>query len=159
MSKSFGMPGIRIGWITCRDPGLMQTFLAAKEQMGISGSLVDEAIACTALRRKAQILGAVSEHVDANRAVLEAWIDDRRDLEWVEPTAGVTCFARIRDTTGVRIDRFYEVLLRDLRTWVGPGHWFGFDDQYMRIGFGWPATDRLAAGLEAISEALRRART
>lgn len=159
MSKSFGMPGIRVGWITCRDPDLMETFLAAKEQIGISGSLVDEAIACAALRRKGPLLKAISEHVDANRAVVQAWIDDRRDLEWVEPRAGVTGFARIRDTTGVPLDRFYEVLLKDLRTWVGPGHWFGFDDRYMRIGFGWPTRERLTAGLEAISEALRRVRS
>jgi aspartate/methionine/tyrosine aminotransferase len=158
MSKSFGMPGIRVGWITCRDPGLMEVFLAAREQIGISGSLVDEAIACAALRRKAPLLRAITRHVDANRLVLKAWIEERRDLEWVEPRAGATCFARIRDTAGLRLDRFYEVLLGELRTWVGPGHWFGFDDRYMRIGFGWPTQERLRAGLEAISEALRRAR-
>lgn len=158
MSKSFGLPGIRVGWITCRDPDLMETFLAAKEQIGISGSLVDEAIACAALRRKGPLLAAITERVDANRAVLKAWIDERRDLEWVEPRAGVTCFARIRDATGVRMGDFYRVLLRELRTWVGPGHWFGYDDRYMRIGFGWPRRERLVAGLEAISEALRRAR-
>lgn len=158
MSKSFGLPGIRVGWITCRDPNLMETFLAAKEQIGLSGSLVDEAIACAALRRKGPILATITEHVDANRAVLKAWIDDRRDVEWVEPRAGVTGFVRIRDTTGVRLDVFHQVLLRELRTCVGPGHWFGFDDRYMRVGFGWPTKERLAAGLDAISEALRRAR-
>jgi aspartate/methionine/tyrosine aminotransferase len=159
VSKSFGLPGIRVGWITCRDPDLMETFLAAKEQIGISGSLVDEAIACAALRRKQMLLAAITEHVDANRALLETWIDERRDLEWVEPRAGVTCFARVRDTLGVRMDTFYDVLLRELRTSVGPGHWFGYDDRYMRIGFGWPTGERLSAGLEAISEALRRARS
>ncbi len=158
LSKSYGMPGIRTGWIACRNPELMETFLAAKEQIGISGSLVDEAIACAALRRKEELLTSIKDHVDVNLGVMRAWIDERRDLEWVEPRGGVTGFARIRDTTGLRFDRFYDVLLRELRTMVGPGHWFGVDDRYMRIGFGWPTRERLSAGLDAISEALRLAR-
>lgn len=158
MSKSYGLPGIRVGWITCRDPALMEIFLAAKEQIGISGSLVDEAIACEALRRKESLLAAIRMHVETNRAAIQTWIDERGDLEWVAPRGGVTGFARIRDAEGVRLDEFHRVLLHELRTCVGPGHWFGFNDRYMRIGFGWPTRERLAAGLEAISEAMRTAR-
>ncbi|TIU73508.1 MAG: pyridoxal phosphate-dependent aminotransferase, partial [Mesorhizobium sp.] len=45
LSKAFGIPGIRIGWLLTRDPELQETFLAAKEQIGICGSVIDEAIA------------------------------------------------------------------------------------------------------------------
>ena len=45
MSKSFGIPGIRIGWLICRNKSLMETLLAAKEQIFITNSIVDEEIA------------------------------------------------------------------------------------------------------------------
>ncbi|MER8999410.1 pyridoxal phosphate-dependent aminotransferase [Mesorhizobium australicum] len=45
LSKAFGIPGIRIGWLITRDAALQETFLAAKEQIGICGSVVDEGIA------------------------------------------------------------------------------------------------------------------
>ena len=46
-------------------------------------------------------------------------------------------------------------LLGEYGTYVGPGHWFESDDRYMRIGYGWPTTDELRAGLSAISTSLR----
>jgi len=49
LSKTYGIPGIRIGWLITRDAALMETFLAAREQIGISGSTVDEYIAYVAL--------------------------------------------------------------------------------------------------------------
>src|ERR1035437_5323204 len=42
LSKTYGIPGIRTGWLLTRDRELMTTFLAAKEQIGICGSVVDE---------------------------------------------------------------------------------------------------------------------
>ncbi|MBI3233334.1 MAG: pyridoxal phosphate-dependent aminotransferase, partial [Bacteroidetes bacterium] len=42
MSKSYGLPGIRIGWIFSKNQQLMETFLAAKEQICITNSVVDE---------------------------------------------------------------------------------------------------------------------
>ena len=45
MSKAFGLPGIRIGWMICKNPKLMELFLAAKEQITITNSVLDEEIA------------------------------------------------------------------------------------------------------------------
>ena len=45
MSKAYGLPGIRIGWIICKDDALMDRLLAAKEQIFICNSVVDETIA------------------------------------------------------------------------------------------------------------------
>ena len=56
MSKSYGLPGIRIGWIITQDPQLNETFLAAKEQIFICNSIIDEEIAHQTLSRKEQIL-------------------------------------------------------------------------------------------------------
>lgn len=38
LSKTYGLPGIRVGWLICRNKKLMETFLAAREQIFITGS-------------------------------------------------------------------------------------------------------------------------
>jgi aspartate/methionine/tyrosine aminotransferase len=42
LSKAYGVPGIRVGWIINSDPSLQELFLAAKEQISICGSVVNE---------------------------------------------------------------------------------------------------------------------
>ncbi len=53
LSKAYGLPGIRIGWLLCRDPKMMELFLAAKEQVSICTSIVDEQLALRCLQKKA----------------------------------------------------------------------------------------------------------
>ncbi|MEZ0373646.1 MAG: pyridoxal phosphate-dependent aminotransferase, partial [Candidatus Sericytochromatia bacterium] len=51
LSKAYGLPGIRIGWIICRDAALLEHCLAAKEQILICNSVVDETIALQLLQQ------------------------------------------------------------------------------------------------------------
>jgi aspartate/methionine/tyrosine aminotransferase len=45
MSKTFGLPGIRIGWIATRDADLMHRLLAAREHITITNNVLGEHIA------------------------------------------------------------------------------------------------------------------
>ena len=56
VSKTYGIPGIRQGWLTCTDPDLMTDLLAVKEQVVLTGSVLDEAIAAEVLSRREQLL-------------------------------------------------------------------------------------------------------
>ncbi|OYU92612.1 MAG: aspartate aminotransferase, partial [Bacteroidetes bacterium B1(2017)] len=56
LSKAYGLPGIRIGWIICKDQSLMEKLLAAKEQIIICNSVIDEYLAERALETKTKIL-------------------------------------------------------------------------------------------------------
>ena len=53
---------------------------------------------------------------------------------------------------------FYDLLLKEYRTAVGPGHWFEMDDRYLRIGYGYPDEKAMRDGLYRIEEAAARAR-
>ena len=79
-------------------------------------------------------------------------------FEWVEPSGGVVGLVRFRPDVEVDTDRFYEVLLADHGTYVGPGHWFELDDRSFRLGYGWPTHDELRAGLAGLVEAAASAR-
>ena len=158
LSKTWGLPGIRIGWLICRDRRLMETLLAAKEQIFICNSVVDEEIALRFLERKAQFSPAIFPAMKRNFATLDAWMTQQSALEWVRPEGGVVGFPRFRDSYPIDIERFYRVLNIQHKTFVGPGHWFEMDRRYMRIGYGWPKTEELVAGLRAVTQAAAEAR-
>ena len=155
LSKTYGLPGIRVGWIVCRNPELMETFLAAKEQIMICNSVVDEEIAFRFLQKKKERLPAIQKKIRSHFQIVKNWIDSERNLEWVEPSGGVVCFPRIRTESGVDVTRFYQILNAKYKTFVGPGHWFEMDRRYMRIGYGWPKMDELQRGLQNISLSLK----
>jgi aspartate/methionine/tyrosine aminotransferase len=77
-------------------------------------------------------------------------------IDWVAPAGGVVCFPRVREDVDFNAGEFSRILLANYGTYVGPGHWFEADERHMRIGYGWPATDELRAGLAGVSGALRQ---
>jgi len=154
LSKSFGIPGIRLGWIVSRDKALLYRLLCAKEQIGICGSIVDEEIGFRAVEQADAWLEQNDASLRAAFATVKHWMAGEHLLEWVEPTGGCVCFPRIRE--GVEVTRFH-TRLNDLGAYVGPGRWFEQSDRFFRVGYGWPTRDELNGGLEAISRALRDA--
>jgi aspartate/methionine/tyrosine aminotransferase len=158
LSKSDGLPGIRIGWLATRDRELFETLLAAKEQILITNSVVDEAIAEVALERRPERLPVLLAGIQAGLATVRAWMAAQAVFEWVEPAAGVVGFPRFRPGVPVDLDAFYRILLDRHGTLVGPGHWFDQPRRHFRLGYGWPAAAELAAGLEALSAAALESR-
>ncbi len=154
VSKAYGLPGLRIGWLICRNPGLLEPLLAAKEQICICNSILTEELAFRFLRDRSTHLPRIQRHIERNFSIMRRWITAERRLEWVEPRGGVVCFPRI--VAGARIDttRFYGLLRNTYRVAVGPGYWFEVDPRHMRLGFGHPSAAELEAGLRSISAAL-----
>ncbi len=154
LSKAYGLPGLRIGWLFNTDKALMEKFLAAKEMIHISNSVIDEEIAYQFLIKKDKFLPTIFAHTQKNLSALMAWADKEKRIEMIQPEAGVVCFARIKESCNVSTDIFYATLWQKYQTMVGPGHWFDMPDNYMRIGFGWPDAESFKTGLAHISLAL-----
>jgi len=154
LSKSYGVPGVRLGWILARDPQLMHRFLCAKEQIGICGSVVDEAIGFQVYAGAEAWLADTDLRLRAAFDTVAAWVQREPLIEWTPPTGGCVCFPRVVDAE-FDTARFYAALNGDHGAYVGPGHWFEMPDRYFRVGYGWPTPEELAGGLAAISAALR----
>ncbi|KAM0327140.1 hypothetical protein ACHAQA_006271 [Verticillium albo-atrum] len=155
LSKSFGIPGARTGWLITTNKELQETFLAAKEQISISGSVINEWIATQVLSRRQEILAETTDEMRIRLKMVESWIESEELLEWVKPTGGVVCFPRIKNEPKGGLPAFYERLLKKHSTYVGPGHWFEQPDNFFRLGYGWPTREELEGGMKAISAALR----
>ena len=150
MSKAYGLPGLRIGWVVGRDARLMERVLAAKEQVLICGATLDEHIAGSVLAARSEVLPPILADVRERLGLVRAWLAGQSTFEWVEPSGGVVGLVRFRPEVEVDTDRFYETLLAEHGTYVGPGHWFELDDRYFRLGYGWPSRDELRAGLAGL---------
>ena len=155
LSKTYGLPGLRMGWIICRDHQLMETFLAAKEQIHICGSPLDEEVAFRYMQHKETHFQRITRDIRAKFGLLKTWMQQQDDLEWVEPRGGCVCFPRMKRPEQTDIDLFYKLLLEKYGTYTGPGHWFEMPRHYLRIGFGWPDAGQLEEGLQRITESMR----
>jgi aspartate/methionine/tyrosine aminotransferase len=158
MSKSYGLPGIRIGWIFSKNKQLMETFLAAKEQICITNSVVDEEIAFQYLKRKEELFAPNMATITRNFGILKNFMENQHVLEWVEPKGGCVCFPRIRKDVKLDTDKFHDILLHKYSTYIGRGHWFEEDPEYMRIGYGWDTSEKLQKGLQNILKAIEESR-
>jgi aspartate/methionine/tyrosine aminotransferase len=154
MSKSFGLPGIRIGWLLCKDQKLMETFLAAKEQICITNSVIDEEIAYQYLLRMDELFAPVKSTIRKNFNTLKDFMNKQNALEWVEPSGGCVCFPRVRKDVKVDMDKFHDILLNKYKTYVGKGHWFEEDSRHMRIGYSWDKAEKLEWGLNNVLKAI-----
>ncbi len=154
LSKAFGLPGLRIGWLITQDENLLELFLAAKEMIYISNSALDEEVAYQFYKQKEKFAIAINKNAMENFDLLCNWLKREKRLEAVLPKGGVVCFPKFTNNINVDTEKFYTLLMQKYKTMVGPGHWFAMPDTYMRIGFGWTDAATFAMGLENISKAI-----
>ncbi len=157
-SKTFGLPGIRVGWLMTRNQKAFETFFAAKEQIQICGSALDEEIAFQFYAKKDHFLPAIQSNLRRKFTILKNWMENQNHLEWVEPRGGCVAFPRFKKPVAERInlDRFYKTLNETFSTYVGPGHWFEQSKTSMRIGYGWPGEEELRRGLDNITKSIEK---
>jgi aspartate/methionine/tyrosine aminotransferase len=102
MSKAYGLPGLRIGWLACRDRALLGRLETRKHYTSICSSAPSELIATAALRRGAEIRARNRAIIDANLPVFAAFFAQwPRLFAWAPPQAGCVCFPRYLGDDGV----------------------------------------------------------
>ena len=135
LSKSFGLPGLRIGWLASRSPGILQQVLALKDYTTICNSAPSEILAIIGLRNRATIIERQLDRLRRNLDVLDQFFDDRGALfRWTRPDASSVAFPQIlidEDTS-----TFCDELVRDAGIMLVPSKLFQYGESHVRIGFG-----------------------
>jgi aspartate/methionine/tyrosine aminotransferase len=158
LSKSYGAPGLRIGWATTRDPWMREQLALAKFNTVVSCGTLDEALAIEAFRNADEFLRTWRRRLGSRVERLAAWVRaNERAVEWVRPNAGAMCCVRLRRDAieDAAVPRFYEELAR-AAVRVANGSWFGDEARVFRLGFGMLADDDFDAGLNAVAHAIER---
>lgn len=102
MSKAYGLPGLRIGWIACRDHSIVSRLERAKHYTSICNAAPSEILALIALRARNKILERNQRIVAANLPVFGAFFARFPDLfEWAPPDGGCVAFPRYLGSDGV----------------------------------------------------------
>jgi aspartate/methionine/tyrosine aminotransferase len=158
LSKAYGVPGLRIGWLTVSDPGLYNQLRLAKFNSSLSCGSLDEFLAARVLARADELLAARGAIMATARDITGRWVAGHDgELRWVRPQAGAICCLQLDpDRFGPEeIDRFH-ACLADEQTLVGKGPWFADTASVIRLGIAYEPPDRLTEALDVIGGALAR---
>jgi len=135
LSKSFGLPGLRVGWLATRDAELQRAFAEFKDFTTICGSAPSEILALIGLRNRERLIGRNLDIVKRNIATAESFFAERGGLmAWNRPRAGSIGLARLRWPSGA-LD-FCERLMADEGVMLLPSSVFDFGDEHVRLGLG-----------------------
>ena len=158
VSKAYGVPGLRAGWLIVADPELRQRFITAKQNIVISDSVLTETLAAKVLSHAPEILKQQRQHMATGLQLVEQWVESESEfVDWVRPDAGALCCMRLnRDRfNDDQVTAFWHHLA-EVDTFVRPGLMFGSDSRHFRLGFGSLPFDQLEIGLDNVSKVLRK---
>jgi hypothetical protein len=144
LSKAYGLPGLRIGWIVGSE-GAIADLWGRTDYSTICPAALSDALACVALEpaTRARIRERTRRIVRGNLALLEQWMRAQKGrFRYRPPDAGAICLTHY--DAPVNSSMFAEKLRAEKSVLVVPGDHFGMDG-YIRIGFGNPASELLEA--------------
>ena len=133
ISKSYGLPGLRIGWIATRDAALREAVSLLKDYTTICASAPSEFLTALALRNRRVLLDRNLAIVRRNLPLLDDFFDRNAEtFDWVRPTASPIGFPRVRGISDVA---GYCARLAEAGVLLLPGSVYDQPD-HVRIGFG-----------------------
>ncbi len=110
MSKAYGLPGLRIGWIMSKDRDLLRRMERYKHYLSICNSAPAEQLSLIALKARERILSRNRALINANAEKLGAFFEEFPELfEWYRPDGGCVGFPRYKGPGGA--DAFCEDLV------------------------------------------------
>lgn len=135
MSKSYGLAGLRIGWIACQEKEFLAEMNEVKHYLSICNSAPSEILALIAMRASTTILSRNAKLMKENLAVLDRFFSDHQDLfEWVRPKGGCIGYPLYKGEEPV--ERFADRLLEELGVLVLPSSVYDDPSNHFRISFG-----------------------
>jgi aspartate/methionine/tyrosine aminotransferase len=102
MSKAYGLPGLRIGWLACKDREMLVRLERFKHFLSICNSAPSEALAIIALKAREKILERNRAIVRNNTQEYARLFGDFPELfEFKPPDGGCVAFLRYKGAEGV----------------------------------------------------------
>ncbi len=152
MSKTFGLPGLRIGWIATKDRKLLRKIAAFKDFTTICNSAPSEFLSCLALRHKEVLIERNLTIIRKNLEVLDDFFEEHGELfQWVKPKAGPIGFPQIK--FGRNAEEFCIDVVEKQGIMLLPGTVYDFGERNFRLGFG---RKNMPEALEKLEEYIKK---
>ncbi|MPQ67870.1 MULTISPECIES: aminotransferase class I/II-fold pyridoxal phosphate-dependent enzyme [unclassified Pseudomonas] len=156
MSKPYGLPGLRIGWIACQDRGLLSRMERMKHYLSICNAGPSEVLARIALKAREPILARIHQLMRHNLTLLDGFFREFEELfEWYRPDGGCIAYPRYLRAEGV--ERFATDLVERTGVLLLPSSIYEsalgpVPQDRFRIGYG---RAHMEEGLEVFANYLR----
>ena len=134
LSKSFALPGLRIGWLTSKNKKLMEKIAHFKDYTTICNSAPSEILGIIALQNKEKIVSQNLQIIAENLKILTSFFQKYHQLfEWNQPVAGPIAFPLFLGEGSILT--FCKQLVEEKEVMLLPASVYGFHGNYFRIGF------------------------
>lgn len=150
LSKPFGLPGLRIGWMA-GPAELIAKCWAMRDYVSLSPGKLNDALAVLAIKHRQQIVERNQAIIIQNLACAAAWMAQYADIiSWTPPRGGL--LALLRYNLDIPSLDLANKLAEEYSVMLAPGSAFGFE-HHLRLGIGQnPAI--FATGLERTAACL-----
>lgn len=140
LSKSFGMAGLRIGWIASQDKVVIEKSSDLKHYLSICNSGPSEILALISLRAKCTILQRNQGIVDQNLQLIDKFLEKNGDFfQWNRPKGGCSGFMKLNHPS-ITCENFAKILVDKFGILILPGSNYPGSEKdyssYFRFGFG-----------------------
>ena len=134
MSKTYGLPGLRIGWIATRNVEIYTQMAQVKDYTTICNSAPSEFLAALALRHRQMLVQRNLDLILKNLALANDFFARHADeFTWIRPQAGPIAFPRlVRD----EVESFCHELVTTAGVLLLPGTVYDDHENHFRMGFG-----------------------
>ena len=133
MSKTYGLAGLRIGWIATRNADIYNRMAALKDYTTICNSAPSEFLAELALRHRDQIAGRNLQIIADNLSLLDDFFARHADrFAWVRPKAGPIAFPHLLKGD---VEIFCDELVHESGVLLLPGSMYDHPGNHFRVGF------------------------
>lgn len=108
-SKALALPGVRVGWLACQNPSLIQQLMTVKSHLSICQSSLDAQLCQAILPHTTQLWQRNVSIIESNKAQLHELLQYHPHFHWQRPAASATAFIQYRGANLTRLlDRWAE---------------------------------------------------
>jgi aspartate/methionine/tyrosine aminotransferase len=135
MSKAYGLPGLRIGWIVA-PPDTVEKVWRRHEYSTITASMLSNILAAHALSPeiRPRLIARTRNYIRNGFPILQKWMDAQEGLfSYTPPQASAVSF--IKYNLDINSNDLMLKLINEASVFIGSGDSFGMD-HHMRIAFG-----------------------
>ncbi|MEW6128811.1 MAG: aminotransferase class I/II-fold pyridoxal phosphate-dependent enzyme [Acidobacteriota bacterium] len=147
LSKTYGLPGLKIGWVATHNAEIYRRMAKLKDYTTICNSAPSEFLAELALRHREKLARRNLDIIAHNLSLLDDFFTRYPEqFNWVRPKAGPIAFPRLLRG---EIDAFCEELVTKAGVLLLPGSVYDDRGNHFRIGFGRKNLPEALARVEA----------
>lgn len=135
MSKSYGLAGLRVGWLVSKDVELLESVVKFKHYLSICDSAPSEFLAKVGLRHGSELLERNKRIIDENVKLADAFFARHSALFSPRPMlAGPVAFHKL--LLDMPVEDFCQMAVDKKGVLLLPATIFELDGQYFRMGYG-----------------------